>query len=260
MPTIETLDALLKHELKDLFSAETQIVDALPQMIEAANNKELKTALNEHLEVTKKQRDRLNEIQELFGDEKVEPEKKGFFANLFTGNEGEEHCKAMEGLIKEGNDLLGEDMSTEVKDAAIIAAAQKIEHYEISSYGTARAYALQLQLNDVARLLETTLKEEYDANDSLTVLALSKVNLEAENSGNKPGEANNKKTDWKTASKKAAKPVKKASKAAPKKTKKAAPQKTKKAAPKKVKKAAPKKTNSANRNSKTKNAKRSSKR
>src|SRR4051794_14365937 len=191
MPTIETLDALLKHELKDLFSAESQIIDALPKMIEAADNNELKKALQDHLEVTQKQRDRLNEIQDSFGDEKVEPEKKSFFANLFKGDDGEAHCEAMEGLIKEGNTLLSEDMSAEVKDAAIIAAAQKIEHYEISSYGTARAYALQLQLANVARLLETTLKEEYDANDSLTVLALSKVNLDAENPG-ETGESNEK--------------------------------------------------------------------
>lgn len=242
MPTIETLDELLKHELKDLFSAETQIVDALPQMIEAANNNKLKKALQDHLEVTKKQRDRLNEIQDLLGEKKMESSRKGFFANLFKGNEGEEHCKAMEGLIKEGNTLLSEDMSNEVMDAAIIAAAQKIEHYEISSYGTARAYALQLQLNDVAKLLETTLQEEYDADDSLTVLALSDVNLEAEKlTPTKPKEQN-KNSNRKASSKKE-------NKAAPNEAalKKAAP---KKAAPQK---AAPKKSNSKSKSSSIKN-------
>jgi ferritin-like metal-binding protein YciE len=211
MPAIETLESLLKHELKDLFSAETQIIDALPKMIEAATSDDLKDALSDHLEVTKTQRDRLNEIQTLLGEEKMQSASKGFFANLFKSGEGEEHCKAMEGLIKEGNALLSEDMSDEVMNAAIIAAAQKIEHYEISSYGTARAYALQLQLNDVAKLLEATLKEEYDANDSLTVLALSDVNLTAEGAmqaSETPRKKSNQKETPKKASPKKAAPKK----------------------------------------------------
>ena len=235
MPAIESLEGLLKHELKDLFSAETQIINALPKMIEASSSKDLKTALKDHLEVTRAQRDRLNKIQDLLGEEKIKTESKGFFANLFKSDEGEEHCKAMEGLIKEGDALLGEDMSEEVMDAAIIAAAQKIEHYEISSYGTARAYALQLQLNDVARLLETTLNEEYDADDSLTMLALSKVNLEAENSASPQTEETENKSDQKSTSKK---------------TTKTAPRKAKKAAPKKT---APKKSNSKSKSSSAKN-------
>jgi ferritin-like metal-binding protein YciE len=220
MPAIETLESLLKHELKDLFSAETQIIDALPKMIDASTSGDLRNALSDHLEVTKVQRDRLNEIQAILGEEKTETTNKGFFANLFKSNEGEEHCKAMEGLIKEGNALLSEDMSNEVMDAAIIAAVQKVEHYEISSYGTARAYALQLQLNDVAKLLEATLKEEYDANDSLTVLALSQVNLAAENTmdSEKPPKNSTQKGTKKAAPKKVA-----AKKAAPKK---AAPKKS----------------------------------
>lgn len=211
MPAINTLHELLRHELKDLYSAETQITDALPKMIDAASNGDLRNALEQHLEVTKKQKERLDEIQELLGEEKVKPESKGFFTNLFKSKEGEEHCKAMEGLIKEGNALLKEDMSPEVLDAAIIAAAQKIEHYEISSYGTARAYALQLALNDVARLLESTLQEEYAADDSLTTLALSAVNLDAEINDEEP-----KKPAKKSTSKAAAKRAKKAS---PKKVK-----------------------------------------
>lgn len=189
MPAINTLHELLKHELKDLYSAETQIIDALPEMINAAGNGDLRNALEQHLEVTKKHKERLDEIQELLGEENVKPENKGFFANLFKSKEGEEHCKAMEGLVKEGNALLKQDMSPEVLDAAIIGAAQKIEHYEISSYGTARAYALQLKLNDVARLLESTLQEEYAADDSLTTLALSAVNLNAETNDAKPKKA-----------------------------------------------------------------------
>jgi len=119
-------------------------------------------------------------MQKLLGDENTAAVSKGFFANLFKSNEGEQHCKAMDGLVKEGSTLIKEDMTPEVRDAAIIAAAQKIEHYEISSYGTARAFALQLQLHKVANLLKQTLNEEYEADDSLTALALAKVNIEAE--------------------------------------------------------------------------------
>lgn len=224
MPTIDTLEALLKHELKDLYSAETQIIEALPGMMKAASDAELKKALQDHLAVTKTQKKRLEEVQRLLGEENPVPANRGFFANLFRSNEGEEHCKAMEGLVKEGSSLLKEDMAPEVLDAAIIAAAQKIEHYEISSYGTARAYALQLGLRKVADLLSDTLKEEYYADDSLTALALSKVNLEAE-----PGET-------KAYNGEEAKP-KSAKKVAPKK---ATPKKSppKKATPKKAKVAA----------------------
>ena len=219
MAAIETLEELLKHELKDLYSAETQIIDALPKMIDASGSNELKKALQQHLTVTKTQKKRLDDIQKLLGEEKAAPETKGFFANLFKSNESEEHCKAMEGLIKEGNALLAEDMNPEVMDAAIIAAAQKIEHYEISSYGTARAYALQLRLSKVADLLEATLNEEYEANDSLTELALSEVNLDAQAQGGDNSKANKKtssgtgtKTAKKAAPSKKAKAVKKSSK------------------------------------------------
>lgn len=216
MPAIDTLEELLKHELKDLYSAETQIIEALPEMIDVVMDSDLKQALQEHLAVTKKQKDRLNKIQELLGEKKIK-EKKGFFANLFQSNEGEQHCKAMEGLVKEGEALMEENMDAEVMDAAIIAAAQKIEHYEIASYGTARAYALQLRLPAVAKLLEQTLKEEYQANDSLTKLALSKVNLEAGDENFESEPAPRKKAATKRAAKSAKKaPVKKSS---PKKAK-----------------------------------------
>lgn len=240
MPAIDTLEALLKHELKDLYSAETQITEALPKMIDAAFNNDLKKALQLHLEVTKQQKQRLDDIQKTLGEEKIAPEKKGFFANLFSSNEGEEHCKAMEGLIKEGNSLLAEDMRPEVMDAAIIAAAQKIEHYEISSYGTARAYALQLQLGKVADLLQQTLNEEYEADDLLTELALSDVNLEAEIKGEEDDEDE-------TEPEAKEQPAKKGS------PKKAAP---KKASPKKAaKKSAPaKKAKAVNKSSNSKNA------
>ena len=227
MPTIDTLEALLKHELKDLYSAETQIIKSLPELIDAATNADLKMALTEHLSVTKKQKERLNTIQKFLGEKKIAPKSKGFFANLFQSSEGEEHCKAMEGLVKEGNSLLKEDMQPEVLDAAIIAAAQKIEHYEISSYGTAKAFAMQLQLPKVAMLLEETLKEEYAADDSLTKIALSKVNLQAETESSakkavkpKTVQASGKATPKKSSPKKVkAAPVKKAKSASSQKAK-----------------------------------------
>ncbi|MBV9963341.1 MAG: ferritin-like domain-containing protein [Parafilimonas sp.] len=243
MPTIDTLHELLKHELKDLYSAETQLIEALPKMVDAATNGDLRNALDKHLEVTRAQKERLDKIQQLLGEEKAAPEKKGFFANLFRSNEGEEHCKAMEGLIKEGNSLMGEDMTPEVTDAAIIAASQKIEHYEISSYGTARAYALQLNLSDVAKLLETTLNEEYEADLLLTDLALSNVNTAA-------GAGRSTST----------RPAKKAnSQTTPKAVKKSAPEKSapKKAAPKK---SSPKKAKASAKNSSPKKSAKKSRR
>jgi ferritin-like metal-binding protein YciE len=178
MKEMKNLGDLLKHELEDLYSAEEQIIDALPAMIENAANPKLKKALNDHLKVTKLQKDRLEQIKEQLNEEPGR-EDRGFFAKLFSGEEPH-HCEAMEGIIREGEKILEEDMEDEVRDAAIIASCQKIEHYEISGYGTAKAYAMQLGLNEVADLVDDTLNEEYDADDSLTDLALSEVNLEAE--------------------------------------------------------------------------------
>ena len=178
MKEMKNLRDLLKHELEDLYSAEEQIIDGLPAMIENATNPKLKKALNEHLKITKVQKDRLEKIKQQLGEE-GDDESKGFFAKLFSGEE-KHHCEAMEGLLREGEKLTEEDMTEEVKDAAIIAACQKVEHYEISGYGTSKAYALQLGLNEVASLIDETLNEEYDADDSLTELALAEVNLDAE--------------------------------------------------------------------------------
>jgi hypothetical protein len=105
-------------------------------------------------------------------------ENTGFFSRLFGG--GSQKCKGTEGLISEGEKMMGEDMSPEAMDAAIIASAQKIEHYEISGYGTARAFARELRLTEVADLLTQTLNEEYQADDQLTQLAVGKLNIEAE--------------------------------------------------------------------------------
>lgn len=180
MPQIDDLRALLQHELEDLYSAETQLIDALPKMAERASDTKLRKAFNDHLKVTREHRKRLDKVQQILGNEKASEANKGFFARLFSGSEGSTHCKAMEGLIKEANSLMSEDMNEQVLDAALIAAAQKVEHYEISSYGTARAYAIQLGEKEVAALLSATLNEEYDADDSLTKLALGSINADAE--------------------------------------------------------------------------------
>jgi ferritin-like metal-binding protein YciE len=176
------LKDLLKHEILDLYSAEEQIIEALPKMVEKATNGELKKALSEHLKVTEQHRRRLDEIKGLLGEEPEEgkEEKKGFFSRIFGGSGGEK-CKGTEGLIKEGEKMMGEDMTPETMDAAIIGAAQKIEHYEICGYGTAAAYARELRLSNIAGLLQQTLNEEYQADDALTALAVGKLNIESEN-------------------------------------------------------------------------------
>ena len=148
-------------------------------MIENADNPELKNALGDHLKVTEQHKKRLDQVKKAL--EKIgEPSQTpGFLQKIFGGTK----CKGMEGLIKEGEHLMGQDMDIDVKDAAIIAAAQKIEHYEIASYGTARAYATQLGLSDIEQLLTQTLDEEYDADNLLTELAYFDVNLQAEKTG-----------------------------------------------------------------------------
>src|SRR5215510_1154532 len=178
MENMNQLRDLLKHEIKDLYSAEEQIIEALPKMIEKANNKQLKKALGQHLQVTENQKNRLDEVLEKMGGES-EDERSGVLG-MFRSDD---KCLAMQGLIKEGEKLMREDMSPEVSDAAIIAAAQKIEHYEISSYGTARAYAQELNLREVNNLLKQTLDEEYEADDTLTNLAESRVNERAISEG-----------------------------------------------------------------------------
>ena len=178
------LKDLLKHEVLDLYSAEEQIIAAMPAMIEKAGDSRLKKSLQEHLKVTEKQKTRLDKIKKLLSEGRSEESNgngQGFFSSLFGGaSGGSQKCKGMEGLISEGEKLMREDMTPEVLDAAIIASAQKIEHYEICGYGTARAYARQLNLGEVAELLEETLDEEYEADDRLTDLAIGSVNEEAE--------------------------------------------------------------------------------
>lgn len=241
-PMINLTD-LLKHEILDLYSAEEQIIEALPGMIDKAKNPELKKALREHLKVTQEQKRRLDKVKESLGEKTEQGEKKGFFSRLFGG--GGEKCKGMEGLITEGQKIMKADITDEALDAAIIASAQKIEHYEICGYGTARAFARELNLPVAEQLLTQTLNEEYTADDLLTALAVGKLNTVAENatkeadrnrgnassdksSKNKSTKSRSLKPGNKTAAKAPAKaPAKKAAKnAAPKSASKKSAQKS----------------------------------
>jgi|SRR6478735_2933330 ferritin-like metal-binding protein YciE len=160
---LQSLDDLLVHELKDLLSAEKQLVKALPKMAKGASSGALQSAIQEHLEQTKTHVDRL---------------EKAF--SVLDKPPRAEHCQAMEGLIEEGSDLLQEDGSDSVKDAALIGAAQKVEHYEIAAYGTAKALASLLGRSDVVSLLQETLNEEKETDQKLTELAQSEVNVAAQ--------------------------------------------------------------------------------
>jgi len=160
---MDDLQDLLIDHLKDLYSAENQLVKALPKMAKAATNEELKAGFQEHLEQTKQHVARLEEICRSL---EVTPKGK--------------KCMGMEGLIAEGQELIAEDAEDAVLDAGLISAAQKVEHYEIAAYGTARTWAQQLELEDAVRLLEETLAEEKETDERLTELATSLVNEEAE--------------------------------------------------------------------------------
>ena len=156
------LDELLQDELKDLYSAENQIIKALPRMAKAVSSPELKRALERHLEETRRQVDRLNQIGEML-------EIK------MTGKK----CKGMEGLIEEGKEMMEELEDENAIDAGLIGAQQKIEHYEIAAYGTARTHAEMLGYTRIAKLLQQTLNEEGATDKKLTALAESVVNYEA---------------------------------------------------------------------------------
>ena len=160
---MKDLRELLEHELKDIYSAEKQITAALPKVIEAANDPRLKSGLESHLAETEGQIGRLETIFKTMGI-----------------NPGNKHCKAMEGLIAENESMLKEDAAPDVLDAAIIAGCQKIEHYEISAYGTVRHYAQELGIGEATELLEQTLEEEKGADDKLNDLAIERINKKAE--------------------------------------------------------------------------------
>jgi ferritin-like metal-binding protein YciE len=157
--TFNSLADLFKHELKDLYDAEHRITKALPQMAEKAHHPELKRAFQSHLQQTEKHIERLNSVFEHLGE-----------------NAERHKCDAMAGLIKEGGYVLSAEGCSDTIDAALIAAAQKVEHYEIASYGTARALALQLNDTYAAELLQDTLDEEKDTDVKLTQIAEGAVN------------------------------------------------------------------------------------
>ena len=159
---MKNLEDLFEHQLKDLFSAESQLLDALPKMVEKANDSQLKKAFADHLEETKGHQKRLNEICDSLG----------------ISADGET-CKAMKGLIAEADSFMKEVEDKNVMDAGLIAEAQRVEHYEISGYGTAVRYAKELGHDDVAAKLQKTLDEEYAADEKLNKLAENRLNEKA---------------------------------------------------------------------------------
>lgn len=151
---IDNLHNLFVDELRDIYSAEKMLVDALPRMVRAASTSDLQDAFNQHLEQTRRHVDRLDQI---FNELGAQP----------TGVE----CKGMQGLIEEGNEVINSQGDSQVKDAALIGAAQRIEHYEIASYGTVRTYAKELGYDEARDTLQKTLDEEGQTNKKLTKLA-----------------------------------------------------------------------------------------
>ena len=162
MQKITNLRDVYIEQLKDLYSAETQLIKALPKMAKAAHAPELAHGFEEHLEQTKEHAARLERI----------------FAALDEKPTGKT-CKAMKGLVEEGSEAIKENASPSAKDAMLIAAAQRVEHYEIAGYGTVKTYANLLNENEAAKLLEETLQEEVETDEKLTEAAES-INVEAE--------------------------------------------------------------------------------
>lgn len=159
---ISNLNDLFVHLLQDIYYAEKQIVKALPDMIEKADSNKLRTAFEEHLAETKQQISRLDQVFKLIGED-----AKG------------EKCPAIEGILKEARELMGEIDDPSTLDAAMIAAAQAVEHYEITRYGTMITYANQLGMGEAVDVLRNTLAEEEDADSKLSRLAEDKLNAQA---------------------------------------------------------------------------------
>ena len=166
----EGLKELYVDELKDLYSAENQLVKALPKLAKAAASEELRAGFEEHLQQTKGHVQRLEKIFEML-DESPKGKK----------------CKGMEGLIEEGSEIMGEDFKDALLDSALIGAAQRVEHYEIAAYGTVRAFAEELGESEHASLLAETLEEEKETDEKLTELA-KQINVEANEGSGKAEE------------------------------------------------------------------------
>jgi ferritin-like metal-binding protein YciE len=150
---LQTVQDLFEHEISDLYSAETQLVSALPKMAQAATNDELRQAFEHHLEETREHVSRLEDIRGQIGSTMSD------------------ECKGMKGLIEEGQEIISVGGDPNVTDAALIGAAQRVEHYEIAAYGTARTLADELDLDDAQDLLDQTLDEESNADKLLTKIA-----------------------------------------------------------------------------------------
>jgi ferritin-like metal-binding protein YciE len=159
---LNSLRDLYITELKDLYDAEHRIIKALPKMAESANSPELRSAFEQHLDQT---RGHVSRLEQIF--QRLDEPAKG------------QKCKGIEGIIDEGEDLMDKDSAPAVCDAALISAAQKVEHYEIAGYGTARTFARRLGFDDQAMLLDQTLKEEGQTDKKLTSLAESYINEDA---------------------------------------------------------------------------------
>jgi ferritin-like metal-binding protein YciE len=160
---MNSLQDLMVDQLKDLYNAESQLVKALPKMAKAATNPQLKQAFTTHLEQTKGHVERLEQV----------------FDSMGLSAKGKT-CKAMKGLIEEGKEMMDEDAEPEVMDAGLIAAAQRVEHYEMAGYGCVRTYAELLGNKQAAKLLQQTLDEEGKTDKLLTSLAEKVINLEAQ--------------------------------------------------------------------------------
>jgi ferritin-like metal-binding protein YciE len=150
------------EELKDLYSAESMLIDALPKMEKAASNDQLKQGFSKHHDETKKQRDRLQKIFDRMGT-----------------SPGNKTCHGMEGILKEGEMIMQKNMDNHVKDAALISAAQKVEHYEIAMYGTMATWADFMGEDEIASMLKETLEEEKKTDKKLTEMAEKQVNKQA---------------------------------------------------------------------------------
>ncbi len=160
---MQTLEDVYLDLLKDLYSAEKQLVRALPKMVKSANAPDLQEAFREHLQQTEGHVARLEQI----------------FSEMESSPRGKK-CVGMEGIIQEGSELMKEDAEPEVMDAGLVAAAQKVEHYEMAGYGTARTWAQRLGYDSASRMLQDTLDEESMANEKLTNIAESHINMEAQ--------------------------------------------------------------------------------
>lgn len=159
---LESLHDLYLSELKDLYSAENQIIKALPKVIGKTTSPALRQALESHLEQTRGHVTRLEEVFQMHGEE---PKKM--------------KCKGMQGVLDEGEEMLGFDATPDIRDAAIISSCQRVEHYEIAAYGSVRTYAEQMGHDRAAAILQQTLDEEKEADEKLTDIAESRVNIEA---------------------------------------------------------------------------------